>query len=41
VGSSAGSARPGLARHVLRVLGEVTRPYYALGDDELAVIARA
>jgi SAM-dependent methyltransferase len=40
VGSAAG-ARPGLARHVLRVLGEVTRPYYALGDDELAVIARA
>jgi SAM-dependent methyltransferase len=41
VGSAAGSARPGLARHVLRVLGEVTRPYYALGDDELAVIAQA
>jgi SAM-dependent methyltransferase len=41
VGSAAGGALPGLARHVLRVLGEVTRPYYALGDDELSVIARA
>lgn len=41
VGSAAGSAWPGLARHVLRMLGEVTRPYYALGDDELAVIAQA
>ncbi|TMQ24259.1 MAG: class I SAM-dependent methyltransferase [Deltaproteobacteria bacterium] len=41
VGSSTASAQPGLARTALRVLGEVTRPYYALGDDELAVIARA
>lgn len=45
VGSTAGNAGPrrarhGLARNVLRVLGEVTRPYYAIGDDELAVIAR-
>jgi hypothetical protein len=37
----AGGSRPGLARTALRVIGEVTRPYYALGDDELAVIARA
>ncbi len=37
---SANSARPGLAKKALRVIGEVTRPYYALGDDELAVIAR-
>jgi len=36
-----GNTQPGLARTALRVLGEVTRPYYALGDDELAVIARA
>lgn len=43
VGSGGGGAgaRPGLARTALRVIGEVTRPYYALGDDELAVIARA
>jgi 2-polyprenyl-3-methyl-5-hydroxy-6-metoxy-1,4-benzoquinol methylase len=41
VGAAAGNAQPGLARTALRVLGEVTRPYYALGDDELAVIARA
>lgn len=41
VGNQAGGAgEPGLARHALRVLGEVTRPYYALGDDELAIIAR-
>lgn len=33
--------RPGLARAVLRAVGEVTRPYYDLGDDELAIIARA
>jgi SAM-dependent methyltransferase len=33
--------QPRLARAALRVIGEVTRPYYALGDDELAVIARA
>lgn len=36
----ANNARPGLARKALRVIGEVTRPYYVLGDDELAVIAR-
>jgi SAM-dependent methyltransferase len=40
IGNAAGNTQPGLARNVLRVLGEVTRPYYALGDDELAVIAR-
>ena len=40
VGGGAGGTQPGLTRTALRVLGEVTRPYYALGDDELAVIAR-
>jgi SAM-dependent methyltransferase len=40
VGGGGAGTRPGLARTALRVLGEVTRPYYALGDDELAVIAR-
>lgn len=40
-GGAARDARPGLARHALRVVGELTRPYYALGDDELAIIARA
>ena len=40
-GAAAGGGEPGLARHALRLLGEVTRPYYALGDDELAIIARA
>jgi SAM-dependent methyltransferase len=38
-GGAASAARPGLARTVLRMFGEVTRPYAALGDDELAVIA--
>jgi hypothetical protein len=33
-------ARPGLARTALRVAGELTRPYYELGDDELAIMAR-
>ena len=41
VGSAAGNAKPGLARTALRVFGEVTRPYYSLGDDELAIIARS
>jgi len=41
VGGAAGNSQAGLARTALRVLGEVTRPYYALGDDELAMIARA
>jgi len=41
VGGAAGNAKPGLARTALRVFGEVTRPYYALGDDELAIIARS
>lgn len=41
IGSGAGNAGPGFARTALRVLGEVTWPYYALGDDELGVIARA
>jgi SAM-dependent methyltransferase len=40
-GSTATTGEPGLARHALRLIGEVTRPYYALGDDELAIIARA
>lgn len=39
-GGAANTAQPGLARKALRLIGEVTRPYYALGDDELAVIAR-
>lgn len=39
-GDAAGS-RPALARAAFRVLGEVTRPYYALGDDEIAILARA
>jgi 2-polyprenyl-3-methyl-5-hydroxy-6-metoxy-1,4-benzoquinol methylase len=46
VGLSAGNSAGGggnqrLARKALRLLGEVTRPYYSLGDDELAIIARA
>jgi SAM-dependent methyltransferase len=41
IGSASGSAQPGLARTALRVVGELTRPYYSLGDDELAVMARA
>jgi len=41
LGRGAGNAQPGLARAALRVLGEVTRPYYALGDDELAMVAHA
>ena len=40
-GAAANNTQPGLARTALRVIGAVTRPYYALGDDELAVIARA
>jgi SAM-dependent methyltransferase len=38
-GSANGQA--GLARTALRVIGEITRPYYALGDDELVMFARA
>ena len=34
-------SQPALARVALRVLSEVTRPYYSLGDDELAIIAHA
>ncbi len=41
VGNAAGNGKPGLAKTALRVIGEVTRPYYALGDDELGIIARA
>jgi hypothetical protein len=41
VGNAAGGGKPGLAKTALRVIGEVTRPYYALGDDELGIIARA
>jgi SAM-dependent methyltransferase len=41
VGGSTSNANPGLARTALRMIGEVTRPYYALGDDELGIIARA
>lgn len=37
---AAGDRAPKRARAALRVIGEVTRPYYTLGDDELAVIAR-
>ncbi len=40
VGGSTGSGGGGLTRTALRAIGEVTRPYYALGDDELAIIAR-
>jgi 2-polyprenyl-3-methyl-5-hydroxy-6-metoxy-1,4-benzoquinol methylase len=43
IGLSAGSAsnaEPGLARRALRLIGEVTRPYYSLGDDEIAILAR-
>jgi SAM-dependent methyltransferase len=40
-GGAARDTQPGLARTALRVVGELTRPYYALGDDELAIIARA
>lgn len=36
-GPSNGNAT--LARAALRLLGEVTRPYYRLGDDELAIVA--
>jgi 2-polyprenyl-3-methyl-5-hydroxy-6-metoxy-1,4-benzoquinol methylase len=39
-GGAAGSGSPGLAKTALRVVGELTRPYYALGDDELGIIAR-
>lgn len=41
VGSASGNGKPGLAKTALRVIGEVTRPYYGLGDDELGIIARA
>jgi len=40
VGGESGGKNAGLARTALRVIGEVTRPYYALGDDELAIIAQ-
>jgi SAM-dependent methyltransferase len=43
VGTSAGrvgrSANPAVARVGLRLFGDVTRFYHALGDDELAVVA--
>jgi 2-polyprenyl-3-methyl-5-hydroxy-6-metoxy-1,4-benzoquinol methylase len=41
IGGAAGDGGGGLARTMLRAVGELTRPYYALGDDELAIIARA
>jgi SAM-dependent methyltransferase len=41
VGDSAEPRKPGLARHALWALGGVTWPYYSLGDDELALVARA
>ena len=41
VGGSAGNGKGGLTKTALRLVGEVTRPYYALGDDELGIIARA
>lgn len=34
-------ASPVFARAMLRLAGELTRPYYRLGDDELAIVARA
>jgi SAM-dependent methyltransferase len=34
-----GSKRQGLTRTALRMLGAVTRPYYELGNDEIAIIA--
>ena len=37
--TGSGSSRPGVARTALRVLGQLTRPYYALGDDELVICA--
>lgn len=40
VGSGGGGSGSRLMRTALRVIGEATRPYYALGDDELAIIAR-
>jgi 2-polyprenyl-3-methyl-5-hydroxy-6-metoxy-1,4-benzoquinol methylase len=39
--SSSGAGQSSLTRTALRMIGDVTRPYYSLGDDELAVIARA
>jgi SAM-dependent methyltransferase len=36
-----GGSSAGFAKTALRVVGELTRPYYALGDDELGIIARA
>ena len=41
VGGSAGNGKGGLTKTALRLAGELTRPYYALGDDELGIIARA
>ena len=38
-GGAAATSPQKLARTALRVLGAVTRPYYSLGDDEIAVIA--
>jgi len=40
IGGSAGNGKGGLTKTALRLAGEVTRPYYALGDDELGIIAR-
>jgi SAM-dependent methyltransferase len=40
-GPRAASAAPPIARAALRVAGVATRPYYVLGDDELAIIAAA
>ncbi len=40
VGGAAGDGGGAIARAALRAIGELTRPYYALGDDELAIIAR-
>ncbi len=41
IGGSAGNGKGGLTKTALRVAGELTRPYYALGDDEIGIIARA
>jgi 2-polyprenyl-3-methyl-5-hydroxy-6-metoxy-1,4-benzoquinol methylase len=40
-GPTAASAAPPIARAALRLAGVATRPYFVLGDDELAIIAAA
>ncbi len=41
VGGASKEGGGGVAKTAFRVIGELTRPYYALGDDELDIIARA